>query len=314
MAPHGLFVSVVNYCEYEETIGCVKAVAAAGVPPARIVIVDNASPDGSGHRLEERFPACQMLYSTENVGYGQGHNLAIEFLMVEREGEFELVLIVNPDVRVTSGALEELTRVIADRPCLAGVSPVQWQSNNFNRLDGIFESWFQAQGGELDDIGRKTFVSTRSLLGAAMLLTREALTKAGGFDPLYFLYGEEEDLARRFRYHGFQLGVATRSAVVHRRPYQSENGRERGFQRRSSHYLYLLKDPFASVPYNLVRVLIRAIRNIGACIFKRDRHVGGWLRELRWFVSRVGRGWKHRNSEMDGAAHLERASRCGGLR
>lgn len=308
MVSRGLFASVVNYCEYEEASNCIDAIVAAGIPAEKIIIVDNASPDGSGHRLQERFPACQMLYSTENVGYGQGHNLAIEFLMVEREDEFELVLIVNPDVRVTSGALEELTRVIEDRPCLAGVSPVQWQSKDFDRLDSIFESWFQAQGGQLGNIGRKTFVSTRSLLGAAMLLTREALAKVGGFDPLYFLYGEEEDLARRFRYHGFQLGVATRSFVVHGRPYQSENGRERGFQRRSSHYLYLLKDPFAPVPYNLVRVLIRAIRNMGACIVKRNRHVGGWLRELRWFVSRVGRGCKHRNSEMDGAAHLEKAS------
>lgn len=313
VVPVGLFASIVNYCEFEETVGCVEALLETGLPPDRIVIVDNASPDGSGDRLEDRFPACRVLRAPSNLGYGPGHNCAIKTLLEERGGELGCVFIANPDMRVQAGALEELERVIAEEEDVAGVSAVQWRSAEREELDETFEGWFRGNGGDPARLGESPFLSTSTLQGAAMALSAEALRAVGGFDPLYFLYAEEADLARRFRHHGYRTGVATRSHVVHRRPYRVDDeperdddvgGLPRDFQRRSSKYLYHLKDPTSPLAANALRVAGVAGKHLLESLVSEHRSPRGWAREVTWFLRRARRGVAHRRREKRGSAHL----------
>lgn len=304
---HGLYAIIVNYCQPEETLGCVASLVDAGLPRSRIVVVDNASPDGSGAELAEALEGCLFLQATENRGYGAGNNLAIEHLLRTKGDDVEFVFVANPDVRLEKGALTAAVESFEGKDDLGGVSSVQREAAGRSELDPMFERWLRSEGVDPGRIGDGGFVPTTSLLGAAMALSREALLDVGGFDPLYFLYSEEEDLARRLRYHGYEVGVAGGSLVVHSRPYLEE-GRDRQFDRHSSGYLYRLKDPSSPVPRNVVRVARKAAGELMRCVRRRDRRFRDWARELAWFLRRVPEALAHRRREMEGRTHLDLSS------
>lgn len=305
--PDGLYAVVVNYCQYEETLGCVDSLTGAGLPGDRIVVVDNASPDGSGDDLAEALDECRFLQSRVNGGYGAGNNLAIERILARDGFRMEHVFICNPDVRVQERALERAVEALQRDPAVGGVSSVQWRTSERQRLDPYFESWLSAQGLDPGALQGTSFVSTETLLGAAMTLSREALLEVGAFDPLYFLYAEEEDLARRLRYHGFEVGVAAGSHVVHSRPYL-QGGDGRVFQRRSSKYLFHIKDPFSPVSKNTFRVAKSAAGNFLRCLSRDEGTLRDWFAEVGWFLRRLPAALTNRSRERRGRAHLDIAT------
>lgn len=299
----GLFASVVNYCDFKETVGCVSSLVEAGLPADRVVVVDNASPDGSGEELAEALEGCHFLQAGENGGYGPGNNLAISYLLTEHTPEAEYFFILNPDVRVQTGTVETVVRLFENSGTIGGLSCVQWRSAYRDELDANFENWLRAQGIPPARLEGRSFVATESLLGAAMILSREAFLRVGGFDPLYFLYFEEEDLARRLRYHGFDIGVAADAHVVHHRPYR-DRGEDRHFHRRTSKYLFQIKDPFSHPALNVLRAGKAAGGGFLSDLRESDRSVRSWLEEMAWVVPRVPAALRHRSREMEGAAHL----------
>lgn len=305
MTSDGVFAVVVNYCQLDETLGCVEALRETGLPGSQIVVVDNASPDGSGSRLKRRLTASRVLTAPENSGYGAGNNLAIEYLLEER-GRAEHIAIFNPDIRVQANTLEGMVAAFRGRDRVGGVSCVQWTSTGRDALDPVFESWIRNQAVDPSSLDEDHFFQTSSLLGAAMMLSRSALERVGGFDPLYFMYGEEHDVARRLRYHGYEIGVAGGAHVVHRRPYL-DSGESRDFQRRTSGYLFLLKDPFSPIGWNILRMAKRAAGSLWRSLTEEERDFRGWLRELGWVLRRVPRGLVHRLRERRGPMHLVRA-------
>ena len=89
----------------------------------------------------------------------------------------------------------------------------------------------------------RSLIKVETLFGASLLLSRRGLEAVGGFDPLYFAYGEEEDLCRRLKYFGYNLVVVFRSPVIHLRNYSDDKiNLFREFLRLKGRYLYTLKD------------------------------------------------------------------------
>lgn len=306
MSHWSLQAVVLNYCQLEETIGCVEALAATGLPEDRILVVDNASPDGSGDALEERLRGPAFLRLPRNEGYGPGNNAAIEFLWSRPGPPPTHVFIVNPDVRVRPGAPEELLDVLAGKR-RGGAACIEYEATEGRRLDPFFADWLKTLGAEPAELEERRFIAAPTLLGAAMMLTREAIERVGGFDPLYFMYAEERDLSRRLRYHGFEIGLACGAEVTHRRPYLSgmeeRGGREA--QKRTSQYLYRLKDPLHPFAFNVYQVLRWAGFHLSHVLTRDDVTVRDWAGELAWVGRRILPALRHRRLEMRGRAHLQ---------
>jgi GT2 family glycosyltransferase len=306
MKDPGLHAVVLNYCQLEETLECVEALAATGLPRVQILVVDNASPDGSGEVLERELSEVRVLRLPENGGYGAGNNAGIEYLWRSSPASPpRCVFIVNPDVRVGSDTIDELDRVLSEDGRRGGVSCVQYDAGDPERLDEVFRRWMDNRGIDVAAIRDGDFVPTESLLGAAMMLTRDAIERVGGFDPLYFMYAEEEDLARRLRFHGFDIGLAAGARVRHGRPYLSLSRGEREAQKRASRYLFLLKDPFRPTSVNSIRILAAARWHLARALSSSESSVAGWMREVRWFLGRARAGLTHRKQEMAGPTHLD---------
>lgn len=218
--------------------------AAGAIGSAEIILVDNGTPDEAAldallHRSAQREPwlTTRRLRGHGNVGYGRGHNLALE----HAAGSYHLVL--NPDVRLDPGAVLEAVRYLEAHPdagmvtphvvneagareylckrepsvlvlALRGFAP-NWLRRPFSRLLDRYEM------RDLPEHEEATGVPIAS--GCFMLARRSLLRALGGFSPEYFLYFEDFDLSLRL---GRLAGIAYVPAVriVHHGGYASRKG------------------------------------------------------------------------------------------
>jgi GT2 family glycosyltransferase/peptidoglycan/LPS O-acetylase OafA/YrhL len=179
-----------------------ETVLAQTAQPARVVVVDNASTDGSLDGLEDRFPSVEFVRSPENLGFAAGNNLAVAAL-----DDCEFVALLNPDAFPAPDWLETLLEAAASHPEHAVFGSRLVLDGDPNVLDGSGDvvhvsglAWRRDQGAPatVDRPSGETF----SACAAAALYRRAAFVEVGGFDESFFCYYEDTDLAFRLRLAG----------------------------------------------------------------------------------------------------------------
>lgn len=212
---------VVTYRCAEDAVACLASLAAAA-PDLPVVVVDNASGDGTPERVAAWIDASgagdrvRLIALAENAGFGAGCNRGIDRALAERPG-LDHVLLVNPDCVVGPGFLGPLLETAARHP-EAGVV-----GGKILTHDGA-DVWFEhgewrpwtlgsahvpaPTAAEEDEVG---FVT-----GALMLVDAGLLREGLRFDERFFLYCEDADLCREVVRRGRTLRVNRRSVVRHR--------------------------------------------------------------------------------------------------
>jgi GT2 family glycosyltransferase len=212
---------VLNYGRETLTAGCVAALErSVGVAP-RILIVDNASPDGSGARLQARFPQHDFLQTGENLGYAGGNALGIARALAH---DAEFVLVINDDAEVAPDALQSLVTALEADERAAAAGPTI-------RFDDAAASICWA-GGELvlsralgtpeprDAAARSVASRPCSFVsGCCVLLRSVAVRAVGSFRAEYFAYVEDVELSLRLSRAGWRLLYVPEAAVVHHAPW-----------------------------------------------------------------------------------------------
>ncbi|MDX6644511.1 MAG: hypothetical protein QOK40_238 [Miltoncostaeaceae bacterium] len=181
--------------------------------PARVVVVDNASRDGTAEMVADRFPGVMVLRNERNLGFGRAINRALPAV----DGEF--VVLVNNDVVCEAAFVEEICRPFDD-PAIGMVAGVLTRS----REPGVIDS----AGIELDrTLGAADRLEGRPVdaalaapdpvgpCGGAAAYRTSALRAVGGFDESFFAYWEDVDLAIRLRLAGWGCALAPRARAVH---------------------------------------------------------------------------------------------------
>jgi GT2 family glycosyltransferase len=197
-------VVIVNYNAGEYVALAVESLLAQTMPPHRIVVVDNASTDGSTAGLAELHPSVDLVVPGRNLGFAAGNNLG-----VRRCVDCELVALLNPDAFVEPAWLETLV-ASADRHQEYAVFGSRLLLHGDDRfLDGTGDCYhvngvgFRRDGGAPADVAPATGESF-SVSAAAALYRRSAFAEVGGFDESFFCYYEDTDLAFRLRLAGFR--------------------------------------------------------------------------------------------------------------
>lgn len=176
-----------------------------------VVVVDNPRSESDSAAISElaRRRSWQLESMESNVGFGRAVNAGVA---AARSAGFTTVTIVNPDVQMDRGALDELVALSAGMPA-ALISPV------VRRPGGA--DWFRGASVRVD-AGRTSNRPPREgttdgawVSGACMTATVEWWDKVGGFDPAYFLYWEDVDLSWRWAAAGGILHVAEGVSVIH---------------------------------------------------------------------------------------------------
>lgn len=221
---------VVSYNVRELLLACVASLIDAqhlGELDA-IVVIDNASSDGSGEAVRSRFPGVRVI-DAPNRGYGSGANIGIA------ETRHEYVLILNPDTVVQPGTVAGLTGYLDEHPGVALVGPllrypdgsIQPTRRRFpERLTPLFEStiiseWWPgnrwARRFHMRDVSGTSDVPQEVdwVVGAAMLVRRAAIEQAGGFDESFRMYSEEVEWCWRLRQHGWMVAYHPAVEIFH---------------------------------------------------------------------------------------------------
>jgi GT2 family glycosyltransferase len=189
-----------------------------------VVVVDNHSSDGSMEFLEEHYPQVERVFLSENAGYSGGYNNGLAQL----SGRFEYYLLLNSDVKVTTGWDLEMVAYLDNNPSIAAAQPKIISLVE----EGTFD-YAGAAGGFLDGIGYpycrgRILHSIESDFGqydspmsvdwasGACFCIRAALFHAHqGFDPIFFAHMEEIDLCWRLRNSGYVISANPSVVVYH---------------------------------------------------------------------------------------------------
>jgi N-acetylglucosaminyl-diphospho-decaprenol L-rhamnosyltransferase len=219
-----LSVIIVNWNTCQDLVRCLASIYAS--PPSvafEVLVVDNASADGSVERVAVEFPQVRLFANSENIGFAQANNRAAA---MARGGYW---LLLNPDTVLSPGAVDILVNYLAGQPRAAGVGPRLVNSDgslqsSIQRLPTLLREWWRLF--HLDalyplSVYPHAVLAARCpqrvevLNGACLLLRREAVEKMGLFDEEYFMYSEEIDLCDRLGREGWQLHWMPEAVVMH---------------------------------------------------------------------------------------------------
>jgi GT2 family glycosyltransferase len=221
-------VVVVSYNVCNELLRCLESVQAGSDDLAvEIIVVDNASGDGTAAAIDERFPAAKLVVNPVNQGFSAANNQGI------RLARGAHVLFLNPDTVLapqTLGALVDCLRVNPDvgvvgpRLC-HGDGQLQPSRRHFpTPATALMESavpqrwWPDHPLLRHYNVGERPDNRTQDvdwLVGACLLARREVLDEVGGFDERFFMYSEELDWCRRVRLAGWHIRFVPTVEVMH---------------------------------------------------------------------------------------------------
>jgi GT2 family glycosyltransferase len=239
-------VLVVNHDAREHLRHCLERLAAEAGSWGEVIVVDNASADGSAEMVRQEFPAVRFLASEENLGFGGANNRAAAI------ARGEMLLLLNSDAWLAGGALERLAGKLAATPEAGAAAP------ELRYPDGSRQfAWAPATGvwGEAVQKLRNRFEARawvhrpppallRPLFGpgwlsaACLLVRKEAFDRVGGFDERFFLYFEDVDLCRRLRLAGWRLLTVDGAVAYHVKGGSRPSRRGEVEYRRAQLYYY----------------------------------------------------------------------------
>jgi GT2 family glycosyltransferase len=181
-----------------------------------VVVVDNASTDGSPEFVRSHFPEVRVVELRENLGYGGACNEGL------RAARTPLVLLLNPDAWPVGHSLDRLVEC-AQRRGLGAVAPQLHDLHGRRQpsVMGFPTRWWLGTPAvtsapmRLPRPRRGDGPADGFLVGAALLVRKDAFEGVGGFDSGFFMFYEEVDLCRRLLDAGWQVGVCPDATFVH---------------------------------------------------------------------------------------------------
>ena len=212
-----------TYQAGDDLEACLASVAACEPAVMWVLVIDNASADGSIERARERYPRVEFLRNSENRGFGTACNQGIE-LALERGAEF--VLLLNQDVRLEPKTLASMVSLAEEEPRAGGIgcktlAPAASPGGRPRVLyNGAWRRWLplwqRIPGiGREETPGSDTPREVDFAWGHALLLRSSALREVGFFDPGFFMYMEDLDLCDRLQRAGWQIWCDSRAVCWH---------------------------------------------------------------------------------------------------
>ncbi len=192
-------VLIVNYNSGKYAINCIKSLMKQLKVRLQIIVVDNASLDDSLLLLNEYQDLITLIPNNQNVGFGQANNLAARYAT----GDY--LLILNPDTEMEDSlCIFNLVNALHSKDCIGLVAPLINEPSKAKIVRPKYrypsESRLRSKHAFYGLPGKIAWV-----LGACMLMKTSVYKKIEGFDPDYFLYGEDIDICLRIRKHGLEI-------------------------------------------------------------------------------------------------------------
>lgn len=209
-------IVLINYNGKDHLDTCLQSLTKLDYPvdEVEVIVIDNASSDGSVAWLHEVWPSVRLISNADNVGFSKAANQGAEAAV----GEY--VLFLNNDMRVDPGFLKHMLEPILVDPEIGCVGAIilNWDGTAVEFAGRYFDAFSLAYEPLPYRIEYENITDTYSLFasGGGMLVARELFLGSGGFDPRYFMYHEDVDFCWRLWILGYRCYIAPRATVFHR--------------------------------------------------------------------------------------------------
>ncbi len=213
----GASIVVVTYNSQKTIVPCFESLMRCTDSEDEVIVVDNASQDATvelSEKFTDQYPGRIILIKSEkNLGFSQGTNLGLDL------ASKEFVVLVNPDVEVTTGWLDRMLAYLVSDPRVGAVGPTSdfvaglqkvglyLSATQFSSWDSVSDTLAQLNYGKGQE--------TRLLIGFCLAARRSVLRELGNLDSNLFLGNDDLDLSLRLRQKGLKLLVATDVFVHH---------------------------------------------------------------------------------------------------
>lgn len=209
-------IVLINWNCYQDTAECVAALRKSAYRNFEIVVVDNASTDGSAERIEKEIRGIILIKSRDNLGWAGGTNLGVRDAL-KRGADY--VLLLNADAFVEPDAIEKMVAKAESSPDIGLVSAALYYYKS-RRLQhcGAEIDWEHCKIKETLDINKTNSLSSDRLWiwFTAALVNRKVIDAVGFFEERYFCYCEDQEYSIRAQRAGFRIAVAQDAKVFHR--------------------------------------------------------------------------------------------------
>jgi GT2 family glycosyltransferase len=274
-------VVIVNWNGGDYLPECLRALAVQDRSPDRVIVVDNASTDGSLDEALQRFPSIEPIRLPTNVGFAAANNVALSAC-----GDCEWVALLNPDAFPAPRWLAALEAAAERHPEYAAFASQLLSASDPGLLDGSGDVYhvsgltWRAGHGEptpASEEPRDVF----SACAAAALYRRDALLEIGGFDERYFCYVEDVDAGFRLRLRGHRCLYVPDAVVRH--VGGASSGRRSGFSVYHGHR-NLVWTFFKDMPAALLLVYLpqHVLLNVLSLVWFSSRGQGRVILRAKW--------------------------------
>lgn len=225
-----LSVIIVNYKTQELTLNCIDSVIKSNTKGLvyEIIVVDNASEDGSLEAIEKQFPEVKIIRNHENQGFAKANNLGIK----AAKGDY--ILLLNSDTIVEQNTLKGALSFISDHKHIGALgckillpsgkldlackrsfpTPLNGLYHSLN-LDVAFPDSVRFGAYNLTYVDENKTCSIDCIMGAFMLVPRVVIDQVGMLDEDYFMYGEDIDWCYRIKGAGYQVMYYPEVRIFH---------------------------------------------------------------------------------------------------
>lgn len=221
-------IIIVSWNARDHLEACLRSIRESGPRNlAEIIVVDNASSDGSPEWVERCAPEATLVRTGSNVGFARANNVAM------RQATGSMFALVNSDARVHRGCLEVLSDHLEHHPDVGMAGPRVTGGDGLlqrscRRSPGIWNTLCRAlaldralggrgifSGYEVSEARHRRLHEAEVLSGCFLLVRRAAVEQVGGMDERFFFYGEDIDWCKRFRSAGWKLAYVPHATATH---------------------------------------------------------------------------------------------------
>jgi len=211
-------VVILNYNGKGIVEPCLASVLNSNYPNFEVVLVDNASCDGSIEIIEKTFgnnDKLKIVKNNKNLFYAEGNNIGID----NARGEY--IFILNNDTEIDKNCLKEIAEAMKDESIGAGQPKilVYGQSSIIDNTGGIIDRYGYTKGRGSQELDVGQYDNLRQIFyagGTAMVLKRNVLNEIGIFDPEFVAHWEDVDLSWRIRLRGYKIIFIPQACLYHK--------------------------------------------------------------------------------------------------
>ncbi|MGB5969157.1 MAG: glycosyltransferase family 2 protein [Spirulinaceae cyanobacterium] len=266
------FVSIIiiNYNGAEVILNCLESLYSNLKQVAyEVIVVDNASQDGSPESIVQQFPQVTLLPQKRNLGFGSANNIGVQ----QAQGEF--LFLLNSDTIITADILPRLIAKLNQSPLTGIVGPQLLNPDGSFQFSVSKEISILGEFQTLQQVKQYRNLATRPnvakiynqeqnvdiVVGAAMLMRRSLFKEVGGFDQSFFMYFEESDLCKRVGNLGYSILYIPEVSLIHLGGYSVAKNADYMAReyRRSQRYYYKKHRPLWEQWFLYCYLIIRRI-------------------------------------------------------